>query len=965
MDSCKDNHWIDITSLVKNATNSLPSGQMIRNQNFTLFDSMAALEIMSPKMDTGYVEPGSKNQIIPIETQISIDQAIFILDEILIIEAMFYNGVSLPQTLYSCLYYSYESSAEKDIINRILNVFTSKSGCSNLFRDLVIYPIIIGTAKCVKFFYEELHNQNIFSEEDFSLNYYHKNYWNEINIGQALNILNLSIDYFLSNRESILLHIFSQDSKNLLNSYDSSKPHLSEDSYQIEKNMKMMDHLLVHLKLKRDWLSSLNDLQYKKLSPTVFFLSDAVSLLNSVSEKLNSLIDYSSKRIFPNNFPRDFVFDVNFIRKLSVDSPSKKTEYLQLDEALHLFKDLVSELLLVPEVLSFSSYKQLDCFSHCFSVRTPAPFAFSRSLIQSILFHDSKFLTMYPLSRFVKSQISTVVGSLPFSVIDIYHHNSKNMNSKFLKNSTQLSLIKDSIENFVSQAYVPLSNVIKSYYQNGPRQRRVQSQLIYDLDYLQYTAESLDAHIHEFIGNDGCFYDSLVDPTTKIPNIYIFSNFVFFTKVSLIKYILILGFPLNIYQYYEFSSIYWYLNKTLQIHSSIANRISDISKTLDPITSSIEPSHENPSIFSKLNNKSFNTQMNENFPQIFNPILQIDLQVAFIEAYRLMSSGQYFLFQSLAILGLVANPWDSFIYRNSDSLISLLSKCKNENVSQSKDSVKNYPLDPLLVNAAENCINISKQNSFQNQKARYNIRFRNFGQLKSPEFPTFEEFSEANEGELASCKVKDLLLLSQNNFNNSIKIMDSLKLRLTNISNDSELSMIFDPSTFHNFAKNMSQKNGSPNGLNSTPVFKSADQYYLEDMGSLKRVCLTNSLLCLKILNNKGLKSSKSKFLEIKCSAFKRNFENLTSLITKVYQFKLNQSPKIKKFKEPSNYSKELNNVLSNKLESKLMDYYDHYQFNHLFLFWSDFKKTITDQISIDIEYKYCQLWPNVVFKPN
>ncbi|OMJ26935.1 N-alpha-acetyltransferase 35, NatC auxiliary subunit [Smittium culicis] len=86
MDDFNDYNWIDITDLVKESTGALFPGQMIRNKNFTLFDSMAALEIMNSKMDTGYVDPEFKDEMFSIDTEINLEQTIYIIDELFKLE---------------------------------------------------------------------------------------------------------------------------------------------------------------------------------------------------------------------------------------------------------------------------------------------------------------------------------------------------------------------------------------------------------------------------------------------------------------------------------------------------------------------------------------------------------------------------------------------------------------------------------------------------------------------------------------------------------------------------------------------------------------------------------------------------------------------------------------------------------------------------------------------------------------
>ncbi|KAK5285522.1 N-alpha-acetyltransferase, non-catalitic subunit [Cryomyces antarcticus] len=48
----------DITVEFFGASNALRTGQLIKDEYFTMFESVGAIEVMDPKMDSGYVEPG-------------------------------------------------------------------------------------------------------------------------------------------------------------------------------------------------------------------------------------------------------------------------------------------------------------------------------------------------------------------------------------------------------------------------------------------------------------------------------------------------------------------------------------------------------------------------------------------------------------------------------------------------------------------------------------------------------------------------------------------------------------------------------------------------------------------------------------------------------------------------------------------------------------------------------------------
>lgn len=48
----------NITAKFRSAASSLKTGQLVKDAYFTLFEAVGALEIMDPKMDSGYLAPG-------------------------------------------------------------------------------------------------------------------------------------------------------------------------------------------------------------------------------------------------------------------------------------------------------------------------------------------------------------------------------------------------------------------------------------------------------------------------------------------------------------------------------------------------------------------------------------------------------------------------------------------------------------------------------------------------------------------------------------------------------------------------------------------------------------------------------------------------------------------------------------------------------------------------------------------
>mmetsp|Transcript_36984 Transcript_36984/g.81224 ORF Transcript_36984/g.81224 Transcript_36984/m.81224 type:complete len:730 (-) Transcript_36984:61-2250(-) len=101
--------WVDITSICDAAVTSMHVGEMIQSPNFRLFDAMSAIEIMDPKMDSGYNNSEDMTLERAVETGVvtqtmSHEDFIGLWDRLLMYFLMWLDGHTIVQTIFSCLY---------------------------------------------------------------------------------------------------------------------------------------------------------------------------------------------------------------------------------------------------------------------------------------------------------------------------------------------------------------------------------------------------------------------------------------------------------------------------------------------------------------------------------------------------------------------------------------------------------------------------------------------------------------------------------------------------------------------------------------------------------------------------------------------------------------------------------------------------------------------------------------------
>ncbi|KAL3472293.1 Mak10 subunit, NatC N-terminal acetyltransferase-domain-containing protein [Aspergillus californicus] len=98
----------NITEKFTEAASKLKTGQLVKDEYFTLFEAVGALEIMDSKMDSGYLGPDENEQSLnddyDVSRQLTPEEVVGIMDELLCHEVAWHMGHPLSQTLFTSLY---------------------------------------------------------------------------------------------------------------------------------------------------------------------------------------------------------------------------------------------------------------------------------------------------------------------------------------------------------------------------------------------------------------------------------------------------------------------------------------------------------------------------------------------------------------------------------------------------------------------------------------------------------------------------------------------------------------------------------------------------------------------------------------------------------------------------------------------------------------------------------------------
>jgi N-alpha-acetyltransferase 35, NatC auxiliary subunit len=187
----------DITSHFRAAAAELPTATLIKSDSFTLFESVTALEIMDPKMDSGYLAPGET-----LEDQYDVcrdilpEEVVGIMDQLLCCEMAWHEGYPLSQTVFTSHYVdklldTNARSLHDAVWDRSLNakVKKSKGSAEELVREtLRLYCVAL--IKCCHYVIQKITaSGHYYEEEDFSTHTYGRELFPEMRTEDVLKAL--------------------------------------------------------------------------------------------------------------------------------------------------------------------------------------------------------------------------------------------------------------------------------------------------------------------------------------------------------------------------------------------------------------------------------------------------------------------------------------------------------------------------------------------------------------------------------------------------------------------------------------------------------------------------------------------------------------------------------------------------------------------------------------------------------
>ncbi|KAK1146997.1 N-alpha-acetyltransferase, non-catalitic subunit [Aspergillus melleus] len=513
----------DITEEFTAAASTLQTGQLVKDEYFTLFEAVGALEIMDSRMDSGYLGPGENNaqaleDDYDIMRELAPEEVVGIMDELLFHEMAWHKGHPLSLTLFTSIYldnllWPVPKSLEEAHFSR------HQPGGNKAETGLVhgvLRAYCLALVKCCDFVHSRVAAEYYYEEEDFVAQLYNRNLLSQFDVHYFLNVLDRAISW------------------------------IDEQEGEVDETLK--EAIKCRLTFRRDFLLGLNqDINVIETRSAEHF--------TSCLAKLDTLAKTVS---LGKSVPEAFSWKIQ--RKLASTVPPRPMVKISSDDALAHLKRLCQDAIDLLGLLDYRGPHNVKVAIWTLLARKPQPSVYIRSLLQTIIVNKTTVLGAIPVKQFLYDELGELV--LPTSTLLQASTDETEMptDPRFQ--------IAQHMDAFVKRFAQPFVDTFRSACLNRCRIRRTVCHTILDWDNLQMEAEDLDEQLRT-LSNEPPLILSNGDATYSYP----LSSWAYHQKLNQFRLILQLGFELSIYSPEELPGMYWYLSHICSTHLGHIDRI--------------------------------------------------------------------------------------------------------------------------------------------------------------------------------------------------------------------------------------------------------------------------------------------------------------------------------------------------------------------------------------------------------
>ncbi|EFR00787.1 hypothetical protein MGYG_03791 [Nannizzia gypsea CBS 118893] len=513
----------DITDKFTKAASVLVTGELVKDEYFTLFEAVGALEIMDSKMDSGYLAPGETlDHNYDVMRELLPEEVLGIMDQLLCYEVAWHMGHPLSQTLFTSIYLDHllwpvPKSLEDARFDS--NTAVPIKGEENAAGGIVTVVLrayclaLIKACACVR---DRITSEFYYEEEDFSTQLYNRKLFPNVKVEEIIDVLDNAIEW------------------------------INHETRPIDETLRVA--LLNRLSFRR------HILEYLSLDLVLSQSHSTTSLSSTLGQ-----IDLIQKSLHLGK-PVEDAFSGKIQRRLASTVPPRPIIKIEAQEAISYLKRFCQDAIDLQEILDSDSAFTLYNLLWTLQSRKPQPSVYIRSLAQSILLLNGQVLDNLPAEKFCSGSMKDLV--LPFSPV----FDTKNEEVEVPSNP-KFQIAKQ-MGSFIQRMTQPFIDSYRTVCLNRCRVRRTLCHNIVDWDRLQAEAEECDTQLRTWTMETPIYLHG-EEPTYTYP----LSSWTYHYKLQQMRLVAQLGFELSMYSLGEFQGMYWYLSHICSTHLVHLDRI--------------------------------------------------------------------------------------------------------------------------------------------------------------------------------------------------------------------------------------------------------------------------------------------------------------------------------------------------------------------------------------------------------
>ncbi|KAH8677709.1 Mak10 subunit, NatC N-terminal acetyltransferase-domain-containing protein [Xylariales sp. PMI_506] len=509
----------DITEKFAVAAKNLAPGDLVKDGHFTLFESVSALEIMDPKMDSGCLAEGeSLDHEYDVTRDLLPQEVLGIIDQLLCLEMAWYLGYPLSQTLFTSVYVEAIMKPPPGSIAEADFTRGQQDGGEKPPLLSILRAYTVGMLKCCYFVNEIVKDELFYEEEDFVTNTYERNLLHDISLDD--------INDLLRTARSNLRTIASLLPKDVVAALD------------------------LRLEFRIAFLRAMELVSLRTANPES--LKTPWIMMDGLLEHLRK--QHSLATAVPE------AFSTKIQRRLASTMPPRPIVHLSFENAYAHFKRLAQDGKEAMNILRYSDPQSLMTFVSTFMTKKPQPSIIIRTMLQGFLFKDMVVLGSYSIRQILDHDLSIVC--LPCAPqIDPINDTIEVPTDPRHQTAAQMEVFRQR----VAECYF---EIFRIFCQNRCRVRRTLCHSIQEWDLLQADVEEIDNLLQ--VNLDEQPHKTATGMAGySLP----LSSWAYLYKLRQMEWIVQLGFELSIYQTDELAGMYWYLNYLAKTRAQHGDRI--------------------------------------------------------------------------------------------------------------------------------------------------------------------------------------------------------------------------------------------------------------------------------------------------------------------------------------------------------------------------------------------------------